>query len=146
MITTASWLLTSPVDSQRAALRFLEAYWRADLESALAVCTPDAAIELPSSTAIASPAPIATVLPMIFTKVYPRFVQGHFEIQIDRVMSEEAATVVEYTATGSLVNGRLFHCRYLVMIEVEGGKVNRFRPYTDTKYIDAELLAGDRLC
>lgn len=134
------------MSSEKAALRFLEAYWRADLESALAVCAPDATIELPTSAAIASPAPLATVLPMIFTKVYPRFAQSHFEIQINRVISDELAAVVEYTASGSLVNGRPFHCRYLVMIEIEGGKVNRFRPYTDTKYLDAELFAGDKLC
>jgi len=123
------------------ALEFLEAYWRADIDGALAVCTPDASIELPPSVAIASPAPIAEVLPIIFTRVYPRFVDSRFGIQIQRVLADETAVVVGYTATGSLVNGRSFHCRYLVIIEIEGDKVRRYRPFTDTKYIDAELFA-----
>jgi len=123
----------------KVALQFLDAYWRADLEGALAICTPGASIELPKSVALASPAPLAEILPIIFTKVYPKFVESRFVIQIDRVISDDSATVVEYTASGSLVSGRPYHCRYLVMIEIEGGKVSRVRPYTDTKYVDAEL-------
>jgi ketosteroid isomerase-like protein len=133
-------------DSARStALQFLEAYWRADFEGALAVCTPNACIEaplaLPQSVASSSPAALAEVLPIIFTKVYPRFVGSRFAIQIDRVLTDDSTVVVEYTATGSLVSGRPFHCRYLVIVEIDGGKVRRFRPYTDTKYIDAELFS-----
>jgi ketosteroid isomerase-like protein len=143
--------LTSAVDSRavqatigsarEAALQFLDAYWRADLEGALATCTPDASIELPQLVALASPAPLAEVLPIIFTRVYPRFVESRFVIQINRVLADDSAVIVEYVATGPLVSGRPFHCRYLVIIEIEGGKVRRFRPYTDTKYVDAELFA-----
>ena len=126
--------------AREAALQFLDAYWRADLEGALAICTPGASIELSQSVALASPAPLAEVLPIIFTKVYPRFVESCFVTQIDRVLADDSAVAVEYAATGSLVSGRPFHCRYLVIIEIEGGKVRRFRPYTDTKYVDAELF------
>jgi ketosteroid isomerase-like protein len=125
--------------THQTALQFLNAYWRADLAGALAICTPDAAIELPQSVAVASPAPIADVLPIIFTKVYPLFVDSRFVIQINRVIADNSAAVVEYTASGPLVSGRSYHCRYLVMIEIEGAKVKRFRPYTDTKYVDVEL-------
>jgi ketosteroid isomerase-like protein len=135
---------TTTGSAREAALQFLDAYWRADLEGALAVCTPGAIIELPQSVALASPAPLAEVLPMIFTKVYPRFVDSRFGICIERVLADDSAVVVEYAATGSLLSGRPFHCRYLVVIEIEGGKVRRFRPYTDTKYVDAELFAGAR--
>ena len=124
-----------------AALHFLEAYWRADLACALGVCAPHAEIDLPQSVSLPSPAPLAEVLPLIFANVYPRFVDGTFSIAVERILSDQRSVVVEYTASGPLVSGRTFHCRYLVLIEVVDGLVVRFRPYTDTKYIDAALFA-----
>ena len=127
--------------AREVAMRFLEAYWAGDLERALAACAPGAMIELPPSVPLRSPAPISEVLPTIFASVYPRFIGRRFDIRIDRCIPDETAVVIEYTATGRLTNGRHFECRYLVVVEVEGDGVRLFRPYTDTKYVAAELLS-----
>jgi hypothetical protein len=126
---------------QRTALAFLKAYWAADLETALTHCVAGATIELPPSVPIKTPAPIAEVLPQIFADVYPRFVGGRFDVRIERTISERTAVVVEYVASGSLVNGRTFRCGYVVVLDIADSKVQRFRSYTDTRHIADELLS-----
>jgi ketosteroid isomerase-like protein len=59
------------MSSPESARAFLEAYWRADLAGALALCTPDAVIVLARSLPIVTPAPVAEILPRIFRDVYP---------------------------------------------------------------------------
>ena len=76
------------------ALRFLEAYWKADLRQALAECSSTAVIEFPRSAPLPSPAPIAEVLPIIFERIYPRFVGSKFSITIERCLADEAVAFV----------------------------------------------------
>lgn len=129
-----------PAPACAAALAFLQAYWRGNLEDALANATTDALIELPHSVPLPSPAPLAQVLPVIFGRVFSCFVNGRFDIHIERCLVDGGAVIIEYTATGDLVSGRVFQCRYLVVLEMRAGRVARFRPYTDTKYVHDELL------
>jgi ketosteroid isomerase-like protein len=129
-----------PAPACAAALAFLQAYWRGSLEDALASATMDAVIELPRSIPLPSPAPLAQVLPLIFGRIYSCFANGRFDIHIERCLVDGEAVIVEYTATGDLVSGRVFRCRYLVILEMQAGRVARFRPYTDTKYVDDELF------
>lgn len=129
-----------PAPACAAALAFLQAYWRGSLEDALANATTDAVIELPASVPLPSPAPLAQVLPLIFGRIYSYFANGRFDIHIERCLVDGGAVIIEYTATGDLVNGRVFRCRYLVVLEMQAGRVARFRPYTDTKYVDDELF------
>jgi ketosteroid isomerase-like protein len=128
-------------DNGAVALRFLDAYWKADLDRALGECTSTSVIELPGSALLPTPAALADVLPVIFGRVYPRFVGRTFSVTVERCLSDASVAIVEYRATGDLVNGRRFDCRYLAVLEVADGRVCRFRPYTDTKYIEVELLA-----
>jgi ketosteroid isomerase-like protein len=124
-----------------AARAFLEAYWRADLASALALCSSGAVIVLARSLPIATPAPVADILPMIFRNVYPRFEGGRFDVSIDRMLSDEQGVLVEYTARGKLVNGTLFECGYAAVLEFAAGKIERVRMYTDTRYVAAALMS-----
>jgi len=89
--------------SASAARSFLQAYWRADLQSALAHCQPGAVIELARSLPIATPAPVADILPLIFNNVYPKFVGGRFDVTIDSTLEQNNRVLVEYTARGKLV-------------------------------------------
>jgi ketosteroid isomerase-like protein len=123
------------------ALRFLGAYWKADLRQALAECTSTAIIVLPSSAPLPSPAPIGEVLPLIFERIYPRFVGGRFSTSVERCLADESVAFVEYRARGDLTNGRDFDCGYLAVFEFSGGLICKYRPYTDTKYVEIELLA-----
>lgn len=132
-------------ESEDVALAFLHAYWRADLEDALAHCTEGALMELPASVPMRTPAKVADLLPAIFHEIYPRFRGGRFDVRIDNVVSAQSSVVVEYLATGSLVNGREFRCRYVMVLTVRNRKIEFARSYTDTRYVTAELLAEPEL-
>jgi ketosteroid isomerase-like protein len=127
--------------TKELARAFLEAYWRADLAGALARCTPDAVIVLARSLPIATPAPVADILPMIFQNVYPRFEGGRFDVSIDRMLADEQGVAVEYTARGKLTNGSLFACGYAAVLEFSGDKIACVRMYTDTRYVSAALMS-----
>jgi ketosteroid isomerase-like protein len=129
--------MTSP----EAARAFLEAYWRADLAAALALCASGAVIVLARSLPIVTPAPVAEILPLIFRDVYPRFEGGRFDVSIDRMLSDDQGVLVEYTARGKLTNGTLFECGYAAVLEFVAGKIERVRMYTDTRYVAAALMS-----
>jgi ketosteroid isomerase-like protein len=124
-----------------SARAFLEAYWRADLTGALALCTSDAVIVLARSLPIVTPAPVAEILPRIFREVYPRFEGGRFDVTIDHVLAEGQGVLVEYTARGKLTNGTGFECGYAAVLEFAAGKIERLRMYTDTRYVAAALMS-----
>jgi ketosteroid isomerase-like protein len=124
-----------------SARAFLEAYWRADLAAALALCTSDAVIVLARSLPIVTPAPVAEILPRIFRDVYPRFEGGRFDVTIDYMLSEGQGVLVEYTARGKLTNGNVFECGYAAVLEFVAGKIERLRMYTDTRYVAAALMS-----
>jgi ketosteroid isomerase-like protein len=129
-------------DSTEGVVRaFLHAYWCGDLAAALGCCTSTASMELPPSIPLETPARIADLLPVIFRGVYSRFSGGRFDVLVENVISERSTTMVEYIATGRLVNGRDFRCRYAMVLTVEHGKVAFARAYTDTQYVAAELLS-----
>jgi ketosteroid isomerase-like protein len=127
--------------TRQVALAFLSAYWRAELATALALCEPDAVIELPKSLSIVTPALIRDVLPGIFSEVYQRFVGGRFDVAIERTVAEEGVVFVEYRASGDLKTGHKFDCRYGVLFQVEKERVVLFRQYTDTQYVTQALLS-----
>jgi ketosteroid isomerase-like protein len=129
------------MSNPEAARAFLEAYWRADLPAALALCASGAVIVLARSLPLATPAPVAEVLPKIFRDVYPRFEGGRFDVTIERVLSDEQGVLVEYTARGRLTNGTLFECGYAAVLEFVAGKIDRLRMYTDTRYVAAALMS-----
>jgi ketosteroid isomerase-like protein len=124
-----------------AARAFLEAYWRADLAAALALCASDAVITLARSLPIVTPAPVAEILPRIFRDVYPRFEGGRFDVTIDRMLSDEQGVLVEYTARGKLTSGSSFDCGYAALLEFVAGKIERLRMYTDTRYVATALMS-----
>ena len=126
--------------TRRLALAFLAAYWRADLATALALCAPDAAIELQRSFSLVTPAPIKDVLPIIFSEVFRRFVGGRFEATVERTIADVDAVFVEYRAVGDLTTGQRFDCRYGGVFQVKQGRIVLFRQYTDTQYVAKALL------
>ncbi len=127
--------------TRQVALAFLSAYWRAELAAALALCAPDAVIELPQSISIVTPALIRDVLPGIFSEVYQRFVDGRFDAAIERTIAEQGVVFVEYRASGDLKTGHRFDCRYGVVFQVREKRVVLFRQYTDTQYVAKALLS-----
>jgi ketosteroid isomerase-like protein len=129
------------MSNPESARAFLEAYWRADLTGALALCASGAVIVLARSLPIVTPAPIAEILPRIFREVYPRFEGGRFDVTIDHMLSEGQGVLVEYTARGKLTNGTGFECGYAAVLEFVAGKVERLRMYTDTRYVAAALMS-----
>jgi len=128
------------VSVSTTAHAFLQAYWRADLQSALAHCQPGAVIELARSLPIATPAPVADILPLIFNNVYPKFTGGCFDVTVDSTLEQNNRVLVEYTARGKLVAGGSFECGYATVFEFVDGAVARLRMYTDTRYVAAALM------
>jgi ketosteroid isomerase-like protein len=136
--------LNTPAVAERnlqAARNFLHAYWRADLAAALALCAPGAVIELARSLPIATPAPVADILPLIFRDVYPRFEGRRFDVTIDSTLAGEAQVLVEYTARGRLTSGTEFECGYAALLMFAAGLIERLRMYTDTRYVAAALMS-----
>ncbi len=129
------------MSERELARTFLEAYWRADLAGALALCTSDAVIVLARSLPIVTPAPVGEILPRIFRDVYPRFAGGRFDVTIDHMLCEEQTVLVEYTARGTLTNGAGFECGYAAVLEFVFGKIAHLRMYTDTSYVAAALMS-----
>ncbi len=123
-----------------AARSFLQAYWQADLQGALACCRPGAVIELARSLPIPTPAPVADILPLIFNNVYTKFAGGRFDVTIDATVEQGNRVLVEYTARGQLVSGGQFECGYAAVFEFVDGAVVRLRMYTDTRYVAAALM------
>lgn len=123
------------------ARAFLAAYWRADLVAAMALCAPGAVIELARSLPIATPAPIADVLPLIFRDVYPRFEGHRFDVTIDATLADSERVLVEYTARGRLKTGSSFECGYAAVLMFNAGQIERLRMYTDTRYVAAALMS-----
>jgi ketosteroid isomerase-like protein len=128
------------VTPESSARSFLQAYWRADLPGALAKCSPNALIELARSLPIATPAPIADILPQIFKNVYPKFEGGRFDVTIDSTLEDDERVLVEYTARGKLTTGVLFECGYAAVFQFVDGAIVRVRMYTDTHYVAAALM------
>ncbi len=128
-------------DNLGSARAFLEAYWRADLATALEFCAPHAVIVLARSLPIPTPAPLAEILPIIFRDVYPRFEGGRFDVTIERMLADEQGALIEYTACGKLRTGALFECGYAAVMEFAAGKIARLRMYTDTRYVTAALMS-----
>jgi ketosteroid isomerase-like protein len=126
--------------SGSAARSFLQAYWQADLQGALAHCQPGAIIELARSLPIATPAPVADILPLIFNNVYPKFVGSRFDVTVDATLEQGNRVLVEYTARGNLVAGGVFECGYAAVFEFVDGAIARLRMYTDTRYVAAALM------
>lgn len=126
--------------SVSAARSFLQAYWQADLQGALAHCQPGAVIELARSLPIPTPAPVADILPLIFNNVYPKFAGGRFDVTIGATLEQNNLALVEYTARGQLVAGGLFECGYAAVFEFVDGAIARLRMYTDTRYVAAALM------
>jgi ketosteroid isomerase-like protein len=132
---------TTTESTRQVALAFLSAYWRGELAAALALCDPEAVIELPKSLSIVTPALIRDVLPGIFGEVYQRFVGGRFDVSIERSIAEEGVVFVEYRAQGDLKTGHHFDCRYGAMLQVQKERVLLFRQYTDTQYVTRALMS-----
>jgi ketosteroid isomerase-like protein len=128
-------------DNLEFARSFLEAYWRADLPVALALCAPGAVIVLARSLPIVTPAPLTTVLSQIFRDVYPRFEGGRFDVTINGTLADEQRVLIEYTARGKLKSGSLFECDYAAVLEFNAAKIVRVRMYTDTQYVAAALMS-----
>ena len=131
----------SAAGNLQIARSFLAAYWRADLTAALSHCLPGASIELAKSLPLATPAPVADVLPIIFRDVYPRFEGGRFEVTIETTLADAERVLVEYVAQGRLVAGGLFDCRYAAVLTFEGERIARLRMYADTRYVAAALMS-----
>lgn len=134
----------APTPAREVALQFLDAYWRGDVPAALALCHANATLKLPESLALTGSASVERVLPEIVGRIYPRFVGGRFDVRIDAVLDGTSQVAVEYTATGSLVRGGSFRCRYVVVMDVDVGRLRSIRPYTDTRYVSSTLMADDR--
>lgn len=127
--------------NRETARGFLAAYWRADLDAALACCEPGAIIELAKSLPLPTPAPMADVLPLIFRDVYPKFEGASFDVTIEDSIAENDRVLIEYVARGRLVAGGTFDCRYAAVLTFAGVRIARLRMYTDTRYVAAALMS-----
>jgi ketosteroid isomerase-like protein len=122
-------------------MAFLNAYWRADLQSALEWCSPNGIIDLARALPIRTPAPISVVLPLMFRDVYIRFEDQRFDSDVTGSLANDDRVLIEYVARGKLTTGCPFECGYAVVFDFSMGQISKIRAYADTRYVAAAFIA-----
>ena len=89
------------------ALRFLQAFWRGDLDAATALSTPDARFIFARSLPYPRECPLRQAHEAIAQSLFAAFdPPGKFSVELRHVLAADDQVTVEYSATGKLANGR----------------------------------------
>lgn len=122
--------------SANLALEFLRAFWRGDVDGAVAMCTPDAQFVFARSLPYPRRCPIREAHQAIVQGLFAAFdPPGQFEVTVQHVLSDGENVSVEYSATGRLANGRDYANDYVMALTVRDGRIAEQRAYTDTQHL-----------
>lgn len=118
------------------ALRFLRAFWRGDVDAAVALSTPDAQFIFARSLPFPRACPLREALRSIVDGLFAGFdPPGRFEVEVRHALSGPGQVTVEYAATGRLANGRDYANDYVMAFTLRGGLIAEQRAYTDTLHL-----------
>ena len=118
------------------SLRFMGAFWRGDIDGAMALCTPDARFIFARSLPYPRECPMRLAHESIVNGLFAMFdPPGQFAIEIKHVLSCDAQVTVEYSAQGKLANWRDYENDYVMALTIRDGKVAEQRAYTDTQHL-----------
>ena len=118
------------------ALRFLEAFWRGDVDSVLTFATQPARFIFARSLPYPRECPLREALQSIVSGLFSAFdPPGRFEVTIRQALGEGDHVTVEYSATGRLANGRDYQNDYVMAFTFRDGLIDEQRAYTDTLHL-----------
>lgn len=118
------------------ALRFLEAFWRGDVDAALTFATDRARFIFARSLPYPRECPLREALQSIVSGLFAAFdPPGRFDATILQALGEGDHVTVEYSATGRLANGRDYQNDYVMAFTFRDGLIDEQRAYTDTLHL-----------
>jgi hypothetical protein len=120
----------------KAALAFLQDFWRGNVAAAVRRCAPGAVFVFARSLPFPRECPIDEALSSIVGGLFSQFdPPGWFRVDVRHVVSDGTNVTVEYSAYGRLLNGREYANDYVMAITVVSGLVTSQRAYTDTLHL-----------
>lgn len=123
-------------DPAETIVQFLRAFWRGDVDAALAHATPDARFVFARSLPYARHTPLREALTTIVDGLFAAFdPPGRFEVEIRHVLCSGDTALAEYTARGRLANGRAYENDYVMAFTLRDGLIAEQRAYTDTLHL-----------
>lgn len=115
---------------------YLHAFWRGDVDAAVALCTPDATFVFARSLPYPRECPIREALSTIIDGLFDAFdPPGRFTTEIRHVLCDGANVTAEYSARGRLANGRDYENDYVMAFTLRDGRIAQQRAYTDTLHL-----------
>jgi ketosteroid isomerase-like protein len=124
------------LSAAESALGLLHAFWRGDVEAALAFAAPDAEFVFARSLPYPRRCPLRDALQAIVDGLFAGFdPPGRFEVTMRHVLADDGQVMVEYSARGRLANGRGYENDYVMAFTVRDGYVVEQRAYTDTLHL-----------
>jgi ketosteroid isomerase-like protein len=118
------------------ALRFLRAFWRGDVDGAVALSTADARFIFARSLPYPRACPLREALASIVDGLFAGFdPPGQFAVEVRHALAAGDQVMVEYSATGRLANGRDYANDYVMAFTLRDGLIAEQRAYTDTLHL-----------
>lgn len=115
---------------------FLRAFWRGDVDAAMALATPDARFVFARSLPYPRHCPLREALTQIVQGLFAAFdPPGTFDVQIRHVLVDGDTAMAEYSARGRLANGRDYENDYVMAFTLRDGRIAEQRAHTDTLHL-----------
>lgn len=115
---------------------FLRAFWRGDVDAAMALATPDARFVFARSLPYPRHCPLRDALVQIVEGLFAQFdPPGRFDVEIRHVLCSGDVAMAEYSARGRLANGRDYENDYVMAFTLRDGRIAEQRAHTDTLHL-----------
>jgi ketosteroid isomerase-like protein len=123
-------------DGAELTLAFLRAFWRGDVDAAVALSTPDAKFVFARSLPYPRECPLREALTQIVDGLFAAFdPPGRFDVTVQHALCVGDQVTVEYSASGRLGNGRDYANDYVMAFTLRDGRIAEQRAYTDTLHL-----------
>jgi ketosteroid isomerase-like protein len=125
-----------------AALGFFEAFWRADLGTAMGFLAPGARFLMMPTVADQRDNDAREALRRIINTMFIAFDEREgLRCEVTTLIEEGSEVAMEYIARAKTVNGEQYENFYSAHLTVVEGKITVLRTYADTQYLTAKLMS-----
>jgi len=122
--------------AEETVLEFLRAFWRGDIDAAIARSVPEARFVFARSLPYPRVCPLREAHEAIVGGLFAAFdPPGRFAVEVRHVLVGGNQVTVEYSARGRLANGRDYANDYVMAFTLRDGLVLEQRAYTDTLHL-----------
>ena len=110
-----------------------------DLDRWVSLFTADATLEFPGSTEMSGIKLVKDVVPAL--KLFMSLFPNGLNLDIESIIQEGNRATCELRGkNNTLPNGKEYNNRYALIFEFEGGKIKKFREYSDTALVERVLV------